>query len=114
MSLKILNANPNFSTLITLIFVYSVPIYDSALTVIRRFISGKSIFTPDLGHFYNKLYNITRNYVGTGLIIYLFSIVLGIIGIWLYSLTPILSLVLGGLIWIILVYLGYKLGFLEG
>ncbi|MGC9003016.1 MAG: hypothetical protein ACP5J9_08740, partial [Dictyoglomus sp.] len=83
-------------------------------TVIRRFISGKSIFIPDLGHFYNKLYNITRNYVGTVLIIYLFSIVLGIIGIWLYSLTPILSLVLGGLIWIILVYLGYKLGFLEG
>ncbi len=114
MSLKVLNANPKLSTLITLIFVYSIPIYDSALTVIRRFISGKSIFIPDLGHFYNKLYNITRNYVGTVLIIYLFSIVLGIIGIWLYSLTPILSLVLGGLIWIILVYLGYKLGFLEG
>jgi len=114
MSLKVLNSHPNLSTLIALIFVYSVPIYDSALTVIRRFHSGKSIFIPDLGHFYNKLYNITRNYVGTVLIIYSFAIILGIIGIWLYSLTPILSLVLGGLIWIILLYLGYSLGFLEG
>jgi UDP-GlcNAc:undecaprenyl-phosphate GlcNAc-1-phosphate transferase len=114
MSLKVLNSHPNLSTLIALIFVYSVPIYDSALTVIRRFLSGKSIFIPDLGHFYNKLYNITRNYVGTVLIIYSFAIILGIIGIWLYSLTPILSLVLGGLIWIILLYLGYSLGFLEG
>jgi len=113
-SLKILNSHPNLSTLIALIFVYSVPIYDSALTVIRRFLFGKSIFIPDLGHFYNKLYNITRNYVGTVLIIYSFAIILGIIGIWLYSLTPILSLVLGGLIWIILLYLGYSLGFLEG
>jgi len=113
-SLKILNSHPNLSTLIALIFVYSVPIYDSALTVIRRFLSGKSIFIPDLGHFYNKLYNITRNYVGTVLIIYSFAIILGIIGIWLYSLTSILSLVLGGLIWIILLYLGYSLGFLEG
>jgi UDP-GlcNAc:undecaprenyl-phosphate GlcNAc-1-phosphate transferase len=114
MSLKVLNSHPNLSTLIALIFVYSVPIYDSALTVIRRFLSGKSIFIPDLGHFYNKLYNITRNYVGTVLIIYSFAIILGIIGIWLYYLAPILSLVLGGLIWIILLYLGYSLGFLEG
>jgi len=114
MSLKVLNSHPNLSTLIALIFLYSVPIYDSALTVIRRFLSGKSIFIPDLGHFYNKLYNITRNYVGTVLIIYSFAIILGIIGIWLYYLTPILSLVLGGLIWIILLYLGYSLGFLEG
>lgn len=113
MSLKILSSHPDLSTLIALIFVYSVPIYDSALTVIRRFLSGKSIFTPDLGHFYNRLYNITRNYVGTILIIYSFAIVLGIIGICLYSLIPILSLVLGGLIWIILLYLGYRLGFLR-
>ncbi len=114
MSLKILNISPSLPTLIALIFIYSVPIYDSALTVIRRFYVKASIFKPDLGHFYNKLYDITRNYVGTILIIYLFSVFLGITGIWLYSIAPILSITIGGFIWIILLCLGYKLGFIRG
>jgi len=112
-SLKILNLNPNFSTLIALIFVYSIPIYDSALTILRRFISGKSLFVPDLGHFYNKLYNIINNYVSTVLIIYAIAIINGIIGIILYKLEPIMSIFLGILLWFSFVYIGYKLGFLK-
>jgi UDP-GlcNAc:undecaprenyl-phosphate GlcNAc-1-phosphate transferase len=112
-SLKILNSNPNFSTLIALIFVYSIPIYDSALTILRRFLSGKSLFVPDLGHFYNKLYNIINNYVGTVLIIYAIAIINGIIGIILYKLEPIMSIFLGILLWSFFVYIGYKLGFLK-
>jgi len=113
MSLKILNMNPSLSTLIALIFIYSAPIYDSALTVIRRFLHKKSIFAPDLGHFYNRLYNITRNYVGTILIIYLFSIILGFIGIYLYKSSVILSLIVGIFTWLLLFFLGYKLGFIK-
>lgn len=112
-SLKILDSNPNFSTLIALIFVYSIPIYDSALTILRRFISGKSLFVPDLGHFYNKLYNIINNYVGTVLIIYAIAIINGIIGIIFYKLEPIMSIFLGILLWFSFVYIGYKLGFLK-
>jgi len=112
-SLKILDSNPNFSTLIALIFVYSIPIYDSALTILRRFISGKSLFIPDLGHFYNKLYNIINNYVGTVLIIYAIAIINGIIGVILYKLVPIMSIFLGILLWFSFVYIGYKLGFLK-
>ena len=112
-SLKILNSNPNFSTLIALIFVYSIPIYDSALTILRRFLSGKSLFVPDLGHFYNKLYNIINNYVGTVLIIYAIAIINGIIGIILYKLESIMSIFLGILLWFSFVYIGYKLGFLK-
>lgn len=114
MGLEVLNKNPNLSTLIALIFIYSIPIYDSALTVIRRFLHKKSIFAPDLGHFYNRLYNITKSYVGTVLIIYFLAIILGFIGVLLNSLSPISSIIIGGLIWAMLLFIGYKLGFLEG
>jgi len=98
---------------VALIFIYSIPIYDSALTILRRFLAGKSLFVPDLGHFYNKLYHIVNNYIGTVLIIYLIAIINGIMGIIFYLLTPIFSFVFGIAIWIILLYIGYKLGFLK-
>ena len=113
MGLKILNMNPSLSTLLALIFIYSIPIYDSALTVIRRFLHKKSIFAPDLGHFYNKLYNITQKYILTVLIIYLFSAILGVIGIFLYNLSETLGIIIGIFVWLLLFLLGYKLGFLE-
>ena len=113
MGLKILNMKPSLSTLLALIFIYSIPIYDSALTVIRRFFHKKSIFAPDLGHFYNKLYSITQKYVLTVLIIYLFSFVLGAIGIFLYNLPITLSILTGVFIWFLLFLLGYRLGFIK-
>jgi len=112
-SLKILSLNPSLSTLITLIFIYSVPVYDSFLTVIRRLHSRTSIFKPDLGHFYNKLYDITGNYIGTVMIIYIFAIVLGLTGLYLYKVSPILAIVIGGSIWGILTYVGYRVGFIT-
>jgi len=111
-SLKILNSNPNISTLIALIFIYSIPIYDSFLTVIRRFYSRSSIFKPDLYHFYNKLYNITGNYIGTVIIIYIFAIVFSLIGLYLYKMPPIWSIIIGSSIWMLLTYVGYRLGFI--
>lgn len=113
MSLKVLSIKPSFSTLLALIFIYSAPIYDSALTVIRRFLHKKSIFSPDLGHFYNRLYNITQRYIRTVLIIYLFSATLGILGIFIYSSSVTLSFVISLFIWFLLFLLGYKLGFLD-
>ena len=112
-SLKILSSNPSLSTLIALIFIYSVPVYDSFLTVIRRLYSRTSIFKPDLGHFYNKLYDITGNYIGTVMIIYIFAIVLGLTGLYLYEISPVLAILIGGSIWGILTYLGYRLGFIT-
>ncbi len=113
LSLKILSLNPSISTLLALIFIYSAPIYDSALTVIRRFYTRTSIFKPDLGHFYNKLYNITKNYIGTVLVIYFFSLILGLIGLFVYNLPSSISILLGVIIWLLLFLLGYKLGFIR-
>ncbi|MFN3699538.1 MAG: hypothetical protein ACK4SU_04990, partial [Dictyoglomus sp.] len=113
MGLKILNIKPSLSTLLALIFIYSAPIYDSALTIIRRFLHKKSIFAPDLGHFYNRLYNITNRYILTVLTIYLFSFVLGAVGIFLYNLPMTLGILIGISIWLLLFVLGYKLGFLK-
>lgn len=113
MSLKILNMIPSLSTLIALVFIYSAPIYDSALTVIRRFLHKKSIFTPDLGHFYNKLYNLNQRYVWSIFLIYIFSALLGILGIFLAKLQNLLSLIVGLCIWLLLFLLGYKLGFID-
>jgi UDP-GlcNAc:undecaprenyl-phosphate GlcNAc-1-phosphate transferase len=35
--------------------VYSLPISDTALAVVRRFLSGKSIFVGDRSHLYDQL-----------------------------------------------------------
>ncbi|MCS7231812.1 MAG: MraY family glycosyltransferase [Elusimicrobiota bacterium] len=113
MSLKALNMNPSFSTLIFLIFLYIVPIYDSALTIIRRIINKKSIFKPDLGHFYNKLYNLMKNYVFTVILIYIFAITFGVLGFFLKDLPGFSSITIGLIIWFLLIFIGYKLGFMK-
>jgi UDP-GlcNAc:undecaprenyl-phosphate GlcNAc-1-phosphate transferase len=112
-SLKILNVQPTLSTLIALIFIYSIPIYDSAMTIMRRLFLKKKLFAPDIDHFYNKLYEINNNYLRTIFIIYFFAIILGMIGLYLYSLHILLSILIGGSIWFILFYVGYRYGFLE-
>ncbi|MEN2983651.1 MAG: MraY family glycosyltransferase, partial [Dictyoglomaceae bacterium] len=113
MSLKALNMNPSFSTLIFLIFLYIVPIYDSALTIIRRIINKKSILEPDLGHFYNKLYNLTKNYVFTVILIYIFAITFGVLGFFLKDFPDFLSITIGLIVWFLLIFIGYKLGFMK-
>ena len=32
-----------------------IPVFDTALTIIRRYISSRSLFTGDRGHFYDRL-----------------------------------------------------------
>lgn len=113
MSLKVLEMKPSFSTLVALIFVYGIPMYDSALTIIRRLIRKKSIFIPDLGHFYNKLFNYLQRYVLTIAIIYIFSIILGFLGIFLFNISSIISIIIGITVWLILFLFSYKLGFLK-
>jgi len=111
LSLKVLNNNPSLSTLVFLIFIYSIPIYDTAIAIIRR--TRKSLFSPDLKHFYNVLYDKSKKYVQTVLLIYLVSIILGFVGLFLYSMQNYLAVLIGAVIWLGLIGLGYKLGFIK-
>lgn len=113
-SLKILWADMNFRTIVTITLIYSVPLYDMTFTILRRVINKRSILKPDLEHFYNKLYYISNNYVGTVLLIYLFSLILGIIGLIIYLLNLSFYIIIAITIWIALFYVGYKIGFLRG
>lgn len=113
-SLRVLNEKPEISTFISLIFIYAIPIYDSALSIIRRLKDRKELFKPDIDHFYNKLYRKINNYVVTVVLIYIFSIILGLIGIGLYNAKTVVSLSAGIIIWTFIFFVGYKLGFLSG
>jgi len=113
-SLRVLKEHPRPNTVITLIFIYAIPIYDSALSIMRRLENWKELFKPDIEHFYNKLYRKTNNYVGTVILIYIFSIILGLIGIGLYNAKTVVSLSAGLIIWTFMFFVGYKLGFIGG
>ena len=113
MGLKILNMNPSIHTLLALIFIYSVPIYDILLTSIRRYFNKKSIFGPDLGHFYNKLYDMSKNYKGTIFIIYISSIILGFIGLLIYKQPVSIGISIAVIVWSLLLFLAYKLKFID-
>ncbi len=114
MSLNVLQANPSLPLLISLIFIYFIPIFDLFLTILRRLTCKSPLFKPDLSHPYNKLYTLLGSYVKTVLIVYGSSIALGLLGLYVYRMEPIYSLFVGGFILAIMTYLGYKLGFVKG
>jgi UDP-GlcNAc:undecaprenyl-phosphate GlcNAc-1-phosphate transferase len=113
-SLRVLREHPRLNTVITLIFIYAIPIYDSALSIIRRLENRKELFKPDIEHFYNKLYRKIKNYVVTVVLIYFFAIILGFIGIGLYNAKTVVSLSTGLIVWSLMFFAGYKLGFIGG
>ncbi|MGB9862615.1 MAG: MraY family glycosyltransferase [Candidatus Saccharicenans sp.] len=111
--LRILKLNPNLKTLVTLTLINCIPIYDSALSIIRRVINRKKLFGPDINHFYNKIYKKNKNYIGTVISIYFLSAILGALGLLLFYAKPFLNLIIGLFIWFVLFISGWKLGFIE-
>ncbi|WDC84171.1 hypothetical protein PL321_18270 [Caloramator sp. mosi_1] len=63
------------------ILAFGVPIYDTLSSIVRRKLNGKPIMEADRGHLHHRLLDKGYSHKQTVLIMYAFSIVLGIISI---------------------------------
>ncbi|MCX7694615.1 MAG: undecaprenyl/decaprenyl-phosphate alpha-N-acetylglucosaminyl 1-phosphate transferase [Caloramator sp.] len=63
------------------ILAFGVPIYDTLSSIIRRKMNGKPIMEADRGHLHHRLLDKGFSHRQTVLIMYVFSVILGIISI---------------------------------
>ena len=69
----------NFLSLFVPVLILGVPVFDTLISIFRRFLEHKSMFRSDLGHFYNLMLDSKRlSYEQVIIVIYIFSILLGV------------------------------------
>ena len=68
-----------------LILLFGLPLLDTSFAVIRRLISGKSIFQPDRGHLHHRLLAIGISQKFASYVMYLISAALGLLATYIIS-----------------------------
>lgn len=63
------------------LFIIGLPIYDTLITMLRRFIQGKSIMSPDKQHFHHRMLSLGLSQKQVALISYLVNILLGLLAV---------------------------------
>jgi hypothetical protein len=95
---------------------FGLPVLETVLSVIRRFLSGKPLFTADRGHIHHKLLERGFSQRKVVLILYSVSAVCGLLSLFLLypsgSLVGIVLFVIGAGVWMGVQHLGYH-EFLE-
>ena len=54
-SADVLLSTPSFSSLVSIILIFALPLFDTAYAAARRMLRGKSPFSPDREHLHHKL-----------------------------------------------------------
>lgn len=80
---SIRNENTLYAIIVPVYFLF-VPILDMGMSVLRRIISGKSIFVPDKMHFHHQLNKKITNHILVAIILSLVQIVFSIAGILIF------------------------------
>ncbi len=95
---------------------FGLPVLETVLSVIRRFLSGQPLFVADRGHIHHKLLEQGFSQRQVVLILYSVSAVLGLLSLFLLypsgSLVGIVLFVIGAGVWVGVQHLGYH-EFLE-
>ncbi|MEI7689438.1 MAG: MraY family glycosyltransferase [Candidatus Saccharibacteria bacterium] len=101
-----------FSMLIP-ILILAVPIFDTGFAIIRRLISGKSPFEADRMHLHHRIMERGVSHRQTTCILYVISLVLGVISIISMNLDPaVIPFVFGATV-VVFVLLLWKLGLIK-
>lgn len=91
------------------ILICGVPVCDTGLTYLRRFINKKPIFQGDSSHFYDQLVDRGFTVKHTVLISYILGIILGIIGV-IIALIPIIpAIIVVAVLFLILSFFVFKI-----
>ena len=95
---------------------FGLPVLETVLSVVRRFLSGQPLFTADRGHIHHKLLELGFSQRQVVLILYVVSAVCGLLSLFLlYPSGPLVGIVLfviGAGVWVGVQHLGYH-EFLE-
>lgn len=63
------------------LLIIGLPLYDTLVTMLRRFIQGSSIMSPDRQHFHHRMLSLGLNQKQVALISYAINILLGILAL---------------------------------
>ncbi len=73
--------NVTFNSLAVPIIILSIPIFDTLFAILRRFLKGESIGTPDKEHFHHQLLKMKFSVRTTVVIIYIINIIFALTSI---------------------------------
>lgn len=99
-------------TLVIPVLALGVPILDTAFAIVRRRQNGQSIFQGDKGHLHHRLLDMGFSQKKAVLVIYLISILLGVMAFGINGADPFLATFILILIGLLMVFGARKLGLL--
>lgn len=86
-----------------LILIFALPIVDTLFAIIRRTLTGKSIFKPDSGHLHHRMLAIGFSQKNTSYILYLITTLLAILATYLISIKSVLRFFILSIVVIIII-----------
>ncbi len=114
-ALGILGSVKSQATVAVLIPVIAlgVPLMDTILSPIRRFIKGDRLFQPDKDHLHHRLMKLGLTHRGAVLTLYAFSVILGVVALVLVNVKDDRAAMILGVIAVAFFFGIRKLGYLE-
>jgi UDP-GlcNAc:undecaprenyl-phosphate GlcNAc-1-phosphate transferase len=70
-------------TFLVPVLIMGVPIFDTAFAIVRRFLGGKPIFSPDKDHVHHRLLRSGISHKNAVAVIYAINLILGLAGLWM-------------------------------
>ncbi len=101
------------ATIIIMILVLGIPLFDTSFAIIRRIRNKKPIMEADKGHVHHRLLAKGFTQRQTVLILYIVSIIFGAAAIFLADSEPLEGSLVIGAVSVIIVYAGKKLDFIS-
>ena len=92
-----------FTGLLVMIWFVSLPIADTLIVMMRRFLAGRSIFSPDREHIHHLLVEVNFSERQALLLLMLVALSANIIGLYLFHLLGPMASLVGFIFWIILI-----------
>jgi UDP-GlcNAc:undecaprenyl-phosphate GlcNAc-1-phosphate transferase len=96
------------TSLIVPLLILAIPIFDTALAILRRLLKGESVGTPDKEHFHHQLLKMKFSVKVTVLIIYAIDILFASVSIFYALGNPKLAIVIYVILMILLIFLIMK------
>lgn len=101
-------------TIVVMVFVLGIPIFDTSFAIVRRMINKKPIMEADKGHVHHRLLDIGFSQKETVLILYVISIAFGAAAIFIADSEPVAGTVVVAVAAGLIVLAGGKIGLLKG
>jgi UDP-GlcNAc:undecaprenyl-phosphate GlcNAc-1-phosphate transferase len=112
-ALALVGAEKSVVAVVIPLVSFALPLLDTTIAVLRRFLSGRPLFSPDREHIHHKLLEKGLSQRGTAVVLYCVSAVFGLISLSLLHPTG-SSVAISGLVCALMLAIGiHRLGYYE-